>query len=315
MRLRVAAATTPCTMSAVPTPKWPHSQRERLKRINVRPRFLGVVSRADQMAGLKVPSVVASRDLELHKEPPPFNAEFDQRSELHLLGQHFVPLFEVQANQPLSWLVEQVSDVVASTEEPLRPCSSPARLTTPRLDIIVTISRSIYLRQTLQIRYHSMSRGQSVIEIVPFALLDAGLGWHVWAFDRKAAESRDFALTRIQDAEVTADRLPMKLELPENDAHWTRMVDLQLIPNPDKPRPEVTRMDYGMDGGSLSLKVRAAIAGYFLRRWSVDCSPDHALNGPEHHLWLRDHLALYGVKSAAIAPGYQPSTSGARADG
>jgi hypothetical protein len=42
-----------------------------------------------------------------------------------------------------------------------------------------------------------------------------------------------------------------------------------------------------------------------LRKWSVDCSPTHKLNGPEHRLWLRNHLALYGVRSAVLAPGYE----------
>lgn len=63
-------------------------------------------------------------------------------------------------------------------------------------------------------------------------------------------------------------------------------------------------MDYGMQGGSLRMKLRAATAGYILRKWSVDCSPDHSLRGPEYRLWLNDHLALYGVKNAILAPGY-----------
>ena len=78
----------------------------------------------------------------------------------------------------------------------------------------------------------------------------------------------------------------------------------ELVPHPDKPRPEITEMDYGMIDGGLHLKLRGTIAGYVLRKWCVDCSPDHSLHGPEHRLWLKDHLALYGVESAAIAPGY-----------
>ncbi|HCL3240054.1 TPA: WYL domain-containing protein, partial [Pseudomonas aeruginosa] len=41
----------------------------------------------------------------------------------------------------------------------------------------------------------------------------------------------------------------------------------------------------------------------------VDCSPDHSLRGPEYRLWLKDHLAIYGVRNAVLAPGYaSPST-------
>ena len=62
---------------------------------------------------------------------------------------------------------------------------------------------------------------------------------------------------------------------------------------------------YDMRDGVLRMKLRAATAGYILRKWSVDCSPDHCLRGPEYRLWLKDHLAIYGVKNAILAPGYK----------
>ena len=60
-----------------------------------------------------------------------------------------------------------------------------------------------------------------------------------------------------------------------------------------------------MPGGVLKVNVRAANAGYMLRRWSVDCSPDHSLKGLEYALWLRDPLALYGASNAYLALGYK----------
>jgi hypothetical protein len=302
-------------MNADPIAELPQSQRDRLKHIELRLRFLGTVRRADLMSRFGIQSAAASRDLALYKELAPFNTEFDQRSKLYVLGHGFTPLFEIQVDQALSWLVEQVGDVGAPNGEPLLPCSMPARLTTPSLEVLASVTRAIHLRQALHIRYHSISSGQSDRQIIPLALLDTGLRWHVRAYDRRTAEFRDFVLTRIHESMAVPGRPPLKQELLENDAQWTRIVDLQLVPHPDKPRPEVTCMDYGIRSGSLNLSVRAAIAGYVLRRWSVDCSPDHSLSGPEHRLWLRNHLALYGVKSAAIAPGYQPSPLGATADG
>jgi len=50
--------------------------------------------------------------------------------------------------------------------------------------------------------------------------------------------------------------------------------------------------------------VRAAVAGYVLRRWNVDCTEDHNLKGDEYHLWLRNRQALYGVQNLMLAPGY-----------
>ena len=60
-----------------------------------------------------------------------------------------------------------------------------------------------------------------------------------------------------------------------------------------------------MKDGSIRMRVRAAVAGYMLLRWSVDCSPDHSLRGHEYRLWLKDPLAIYGVKNAVLAPGYR----------
>jgi hypothetical protein len=59
-----------------------------------------------------------------------------------------------------------------------------------------------------------------------------------------------------------------------------------------------------MTDGSIRMRVRAAVAGYMLRRWSVDCSPDHSLKEEQYRLWLSDPLALYGVENAKLAPGY-----------
>ena len=94
-------------------------------------------------------------------------------------------------------------------------------------------------------------------------------------------------------------------EMSDQDIQWTRIVELELVPHPDQPRPEITEMDYGMQGGVLRMNLRAATAGYILRKWSVDCSPDHSLRGHEYRLWLKDHLAIYGVKNATLAPGYK----------
>jgi hypothetical protein len=54
----------------------------------------------------------------------------------------------------------------------------------------------------------------------------------------------------------------------------------------------------------LELNVRAALAGYLLRRWNVDCTEECTLNGGEYHLWLRNRQTLYGAENLAIAPGY-----------
>jgi len=66
-------------------------------------------------------------------------------------------------------------------------------------------------------------------------------------------------------------------------------------------------MDYAMKDGVLKVNVRAAAAGYVLRRWNVDCTENHSLEGAEYHLWFKNCQALYGVENLVIAPGYKQS--------
>ena len=94
-------------------------------------------------------------------------------------------------------------------------------------------------------------------------------------------------------------------ESVEHDVQWNRIIELELVPHPGYPDPAIVRMDYDMPDGVLKVRVRAANVGYMLRRWNVDCSPDHGLDGPSHTLWLRDPLALYGASNAVLAPGYR----------
>lgn len=68
-------------------------------------------------------------------------------------------------------------------------------------------------------------------------------------------------------------------ETSDQDIQRTRIVELELIPHPDQPRPEIIKMDYGMRDGVLRMKLRAATAGYILCKRGLDCSPGHRLRG------------------------------------
>ncbi|KWF31047.1 hypothetical protein WL88_20055 [Burkholderia diffusa] len=296
-------------MEADPTAELPQSQRDRLKHIELRLRFLGEVRRPDLIQRFGIQSAAASRDLALYKELAPENIDYESRGKRYLLGARFTPLFPVPSAQVLGWLAEQLGDATAPSSDALLPCLMPSRISYPGLDTLACVTRAIHMGQVLSICYHSVSGGESSRDIVPFALLDTGLRWHVRAFDRKSQTFRDFVLTRISKPIPKLGEEPSRHELPEQDVQWTRIVELDLVPHPDQPRPEVTLMDYDMPGDVLRLKLRAALAGYALRKWSVDCSPEHSLRGPEYRLWLKDHLALYGVETAILAPGY-PSNKG-----
>jgi Predicted transcriptional regulator len=279
-------------------------QRDRLAFVELRLRFIGEMRRQDLVTRFGIQSAAASRDLALYKELAPGNIEYDSKGKSYILGPDFLPIFDFPANRVMSWLTQGFGD-----GEPIRlkawvDSESPSRLTHPDLEVLASVTRAIYQSCPLGIEYHSLSSGCTEREIVPFSLIDNGLRWHVRAFDRMSQEFRDFVITRIRHPVLIKGQTVAPHEMSDNDIQWTRIVELELVPHPDQDRPEITKMDYNMRDGVLRIKLRAATAGYTLRKWSVDCSPDHSLRGPEYRLWLKDHLALYGVKNAVLAPGY-----------
>ena len=280
-----------------------HAQRERLAYIDFRLYFMGEVGRPDLSNRFGVAPAAATRDLALYREVAPLNIEFDGSNKIYRIGKAFEPLFEHAAQRVLSALSHGFGDGLNRESQPMLACESPAMMNTPRMDVLAVICRAIKAKRPITIRYHSVSSGESERVIVPFALVDSGLRWHVRAYDRKTSEFRDFVITRIEEPMMLNDA-PKTGERPEDDIQWTRIVEIELVAHPDQPRPEITLRDYSFTNGVLALKLRAATAGYLLRRWSVDCSPDHHLRGPEYRLWLKDHLTLYGVKNALLAPGY-----------
>lgn len=281
-----------------------HGQRERLAYIDFRLYFFGEIGRPDLSGRFGVAPAGATRDLALYREIAPQNIEFDGSNKIYRIRKDFSPLFEHASQRVLSALALGFGDGVNGDSHALLPCESPAALSSPKMDVLAPICRAIHAKRLVTIRYHSMSSGESERVIVPFALVDTGLRWHVRAFDRKSGEFRDFVITRIE-APTLLDEEPKANERPDNDIQWTRIVELDFVPHPRLSRPEIIRMDYGMTNGSIRMRVRAAVAGYMLLRWSVDASPDHSLKEEQYRLWLSDPLALYGVENAKLAPGYQ----------
>ena len=302
-------------MSDEPLSDLTQPQRDRLAFVELRLRFIGEIRRQDLMTRFAIQSAAASRDLALYKEMAHGNLDYDPKGKSYVLGPAFHPLFEFAPERVLSWLAHGLGDGEPLQRKAWVPSESPSRFTLPDLDVLATVTRAIHLQCPLSIEYHSISSGRTEREIIPFALIDNGQRWHVRAFDRKTQEFRDFVITRIRRPIAINGQCVATHETSEQDIQWTRIVELELVPHPDQPRPEITAMDYGMRDGALRLKLRAAMAGYILRKWSVDCSPDHSLRGHEYRLWLKDHLTIYGVRNAVLAPGYRsPDQQGLEAE-
>jgi len=281
------------------------AQRERLAHVDFRLFFLGEVSRADISGRFDVAPAVATRDLARYRTLAPSNARFDGSSKTYRTTDNFRPLFEHSMDRALSALSKGFGDGLGGSASGLIPCEYPSPINRPAIEVLAAITRAIAGRRVLSVSYVSSSSGTTEREIVPLALADNGLRWHVRAFDRRTSSFRDFVLTRVKGVRVLSEN-PLPEESSNRDVQWSREVDIEVVPHPDFPRSELAALDYPMTDGVLRIRAKAALVGYVLRRWSIDCSENHSLRGPEYRLWLRNRSALDGVESAFIAPGYLP---------
>ncbi|OED43717.1 hypothetical protein ACH42_09355 [Endozoicomonas sp. (ex Bugula neritina AB1)] len=279
-----------------------HGQQERLAFIEFRLLFLDELRRSDICEKFSIGPAGATRDIDLYRKLAPKNLHFNQKTKYYRLDKHFIPIFSHSIHRALNALLNGFGDGVYSLPPQIN-CTTPVSLNTPCIEILSSVTRAIKHKKIIRIKYLSKSSGWSNRDIAPFALVSNGNRWHTRAYDRKTAEFRDFVLLRITDSQ-TLKCSPLDEETVESDIQWNRWVELQLVPHPEQACAEAVALDCGIEDGILSVKLRAAVAGYFLRQWNVDCSREHRLKGHEYDLWLSNPLELYGVKNALIAPGY-----------
>lgn len=283
-------------------------QRERLAFIEFRAYFLGEIRRTDISERFGVESAAATRDLTEYRRQAESNLVLDPRTKSYVASRSFNPLFSHPIERVLSALSQGFGEGIGGQSRPLIQCEVPRSLNTPNVVTLAPITQAIHRRKAVRIAYRSFSSGATEREIVPFALAHSGLRWHVRGYCRRRNEFRDFVLTRIEASELIEHSSPEDHETPAIDIQWSRILELELVPHPNVKDPELIALDYGMDPQDkvLRIQVRAALAGYFLRQWSVDCSENHCINAPAVRLWLRNpYASLYGVKSADLAPGFR----------
>ncbi len=283
----------------------PLVQRERLSHIDFKLYFLGELRRADVVERFETGPAGATRDIAQYREIAPENLDLDQATKTYRPTPEFSPLFEHSPQRVLTALSQGFGEGIGDQLRPMVRCEFPNMLCLPKMSVLAPITRAINRRKAVRLGYTSVDSGWTERELVPSALVNIGTRWHARAFDRKSKEFRDFVITRMEKPIVLEGSPILPEETSEKDDQWNRIIELELVPHPKHPRPEVVRLDYDLPpDGVLRVRVRAATAGYMLRRWTVDCSPDHSLEGLEYALWLRDPLALYG-SNVYLAPGYK----------
>lgn len=281
------------------------SQRDRLAFLELRLRFVGEFRRQDLVERFGIQAAAATRDIGQYKELAPRNLDYDTKRKVYVRADWFRPVFDFAASRVLTWLSQGFGDGEPIRVRQLVACEGSELSINLDLEMLSVLTRAIHKKTAVEISYRALSSGLTTREIVPFALADNGQRWHVRAFDRRSGDFRDFVLTRIADARSVAGAI-QEHENADQDIQWNRIAEIELVPHPaNVQHPDTIEAEYGMENGALRMRVRAAMAGYLMRRWNVDCTEDHSLKGAEYHLWLRNRQALYGVTNLVLAPGYE----------
>lgn len=283
-----------------------YAQKQRLAYIDFKLLFVGHMTRAEVVNYFSQGVSSASRDITLYKELRPNNIAYDSREKRYYQTPEFTPLVEHDPKKTLAKLTNQISDGLDAIGDIDFPVEAPSQLNIPDIFIVARLVQATVNKKAATIIYTSLSSGSSAREIVPHAIVDSGLRWHVRAFDRKSSSFRDFAITRISKVTLINEEVN-RGEDKLDDHQWMRMMPLRLVPHPENIKhPTAIELDYSMSNGVLELNVRAAMAGYLLRRWNIDCTANASLRGAEYQLWLKNRQTLYGAENLVIAPGYEP---------
>jgi len=286
-----------------------HAQRQRLAFIDFCLQYFGQMARADLIQHFNTGLASGTRDFTLYKKLAPDNLILKHQTKLYYRSEQFVPLFDHDPQTILSSLCRGFGDGFASKIKSSDTCFDAIRLIQPHSDTIATLMRAIQNKQGINCQYVSLSSGTSQRELLPHAIVNNGHRWHVRCYDRKSKSFRDFVCTRF--ISINSLTTPVKNhELAEADKAWNTILSIVLKPHPKLCQPLAIELDYHMNNGKLAFEVRAALAGYLLQQWQVDCSINYQLNEKQYPLVLANIEVLENCDNALLAPGFTPRLVG-----
>lgn len=267
--------------------KLPASQEERLEFVELLAYFNGTVSRDEIMNRFGISAASATNILSKYSQMAPENLSYNVRLKRYEIGKSFKPVFNVRV------LMERIP--VYTMPQLHKPADNDV------IERIALISRAIQRTQSLTITYASASSGRSSRQIVPVAFADNRLRWHLRAYDRKREKYIDFVFRRILEVNPTEGDTIQEHEHPNNDKQWHSFIDLRIKAHPHN-LADVQSFTMGTD--IPSVRIRAAMAGYFLQLWNIDCSLDANLRGKEYQYALANVAEVAKVADLGLAPGY-----------
>ena len=249
--------------------KLPAAQKERLEFVELLAYFHGTVSRDEIMNRFGISAASATNILSQYSQMAPENLSYNVRLKRYEIGKSFKPVFNVRV------LMERIP--VYTMPQLHKPADNDV------IERIALISRAIQRTQSLTITYASASSGRSSRQIVPVAFADNWLRWHLRAYDRKRERYIDFVFRRISKVSPIEGDTIQEHEHPDNDKQWHSFIDLKIKAHPHN-LADVQSFTIGTD--IHSVRIRAAMAGYFLSALERRLFPGASLKGKEYqYVW------------------------------
>lgn len=260
--------------------------RERLRRVEFLLWWRGWVGRGDLTETFGISAAQASGDLQRYAELNPGAMIYQTSRKRYESAEGMAcrlhePVFDEAVRAFLgggairsSWKMEETGDARLSV------LALPERRIDPGIARRVLIA--LLDRRSVRVKYHSVnSATEEWRELTPGGLAWNGRCWHLRAWSAERGDWRDFVLGRMAAAEwpgSVAGELP-----PDEDWETMETVKLRLNPELNAERREALRMDYGLAGEILELRVRRSMKPYLL----ADMFIDH-----ESHRDLPRHFVL-----------------------
>ncbi len=238
---------------------------ERLRYIERCAFWRGTINRADLQRLYGLSSAQASSDLQRYAELNPGALVYNLQRKRYEGAPAMRPrLHEPRLEEAIALFLD--TGVLPATPTGVGPATAAsaqvATAVIPERSASRAAQRAIFqsvlLSRRVRIQYASFSpRGESWREIAPRALAHDGYRWHAraWCFENR--DFRNFVLGRILKADWPK---PLAEPLSEDRA-WLEWITLKLRPRHglSASQARTVRLEYGMKGGTLTLRVRRAM--------------------------------------------------------
>jgi hypothetical protein len=281
------------------------SVERRLAFIEARLFWLGEVNRTDLVRRFGVSMSQASSDIGRYLALDPPGVSYDKSAKRYVADESFRPaLAPPNADRFLGELrlvdlgLLAVEDTMLGISPPFDATPVPER----SIDALVlrAVLRASRERCALSMRYQSMSRPNPVRRVIePHALAHDGFRWHARAFDRDTGEFRDFVLGRMSKPKAAG----AAGSAPKDDVAWHSFIALLIAPHPGltPAQARAITLDYGIRGGSASIKVRRALLFYALKRLGLDVAPG-TRPAHEQHIVLLNRAEIEAARPRGAEP-------------